>query len=239
MASNLYRAIRKGTIFKWLLNREPFYWPERSGSVVELGSRDCRWAVDASRIHPETTVLSFGLGADVTFEMALIERFGCRVLGFDPTPQSLAHVRANVTDDRFTAHPLALADYDGTMVFKKPPAELRAGISHSAYASYDTAAHEAVSVPCHTLDSIRRSHGMKRIDVLKMDIEGAELPVIDQAAREGWLADIDQLLVEFHHFLPGLHPERTRHAIETLKKAGMSIAWIGRTNHEYLFTRRR
>lgn len=239
MSSNLYRAIRKGTVFKWLLNREPFYWPERIGSVVELGSRDCRWAVDGSRIGPDTTVLSFGLGADVTFELALIERFRCRVLGFDPTPQSLDYIRANVQNDDFTAHPLALADHDGTLVFRKPPAALRAGISHSAYADYDAADHETFSVPCLTLDSIRRRHGLTRIDVLKMDIEGAELPVIEQAAREGWLADVDQLLVEFHHFLPGLRPEQTRHAIETLQRSGMAIAWIGRTNHEYLFSRRR
>jgi len=239
VSSNLYRAIRKGTVFKWLLNREPFYWPERIGSIVELGSKDCRWAVDGSRMGPDSNVLSFGLGADVTFELALIERFGCRVIGFDPTPQSLDYIGANVRHEQFTAHPLALADHDGTLVFRKPPPALRAGISHSAHAAYDDADHEAFSVPCLTLDAVRRRHGMQRIDVLKMDIEGAELPVIEQAASEGWLADVDQLLVEFHHFLPGLHPEQTRHAVETLQRSGMAIAWIGRTNHEYLFTQRR
>ena len=72
-----------------------------------------------------------------------------------------------------------------------------------------------------------------------MDIEGAEYGVIAQAVANNWLEGVEQILVEFHHFLPAIGCERTRVAIASLLRAGFGLSWIGRTNHEYLFTRAR
>lgn len=234
---NLYRAVRKGTIFKWMAGREPFHWTRKNRDILELGSKSCRWAVAASRVNSASTVLSFGLGIDVTFELALIERFGCRVLGFDPTPLSMDYIQANVRHERFTAQAVALANYDGTLTFKFPPKSSGERVSLSAFAEYKNCAAEPVNVPCLTLQSLRRQYDLPRVDILKMDIEGAEIAVIEQAVQEDWLADIDQVLVEYHHFLPGLTPAQTRHSIDLMQSAGFAIAWVGRTNHEYLFVR--
>jgi FkbM family methyltransferase len=234
---NLYRAVRRGTLLKALVGLEPFHWVRPTASVVELGSKYGGWGIDSGRLPPAARILSFGLGEDVSFETALVERFGCRVVGFDPTPRAVEHVRSRTRGELFQAHPLALADHDGTLSFALPPESAADQVSASAFAHYGGDARRRFEVPCATLATVRERFGLDRVDVLKMDVEGAEYDVIAQATRLGWLGDIDQILVEFHHFLPGLDPRRTRIAIAQLRSAGFRIAWIGRTNHEYLFVR--
>jgi len=236
---NLYRALRRGTILKAIVGQEPFHWIRSRPEVMEFGSKYGRWAVDTTSISKSTVVVAFGLGEDVTFESHLIERFGCCVFGFDPTPRSIQYIADNIRNPRFSSFPYALADRDGLITFTAPPDSVADQVSASAYAKYDVTDSNAISVPCLTLNSIQNKFDIQKIDILKMDIEGAEFAVIEQAAASGWLNEISQLLVEFHHFLPDLTATQTRNAISKLRTAGFEISWIGRTNHEYLFVRRR
>lgn len=235
--STLYRALRRGTLFKAVVGKEPFYWPRGRPGVIELGSKYGRWAIDAHLISRESVVASFGLGTDVTFELALIERFGCEVHGFDPTPSSRQYIDAKVSSPHFHAHCLAIADRDGDIVLAPPPQAAADQVSASAIAAYGPAAGRQSRVASLTLQSIRNRCNLERIDVLKLDVEGYEYRVLEQAARAGWLSCIPQLLVEVHHFLPGIGPGQTRELVSTLRRCGYEITWIGRTNHEYLFVR--
>lgn len=234
---NLYRAIRRGTIFKVLAGREPFFWVGKRPAVVELGTKFAQWAADESRLSASTTVLSVGLGEDVSFELALIERYGCRVFGFDPTPASVQYLATSVAHPLFTAYPVAVADYEGTMTFSLPPDSTADRVNASGVADYGSAADRGVVLPCVTLEGALRLCKVSAVDVLKLDIEGAEYAVFAQALSKGWLDGVSQVLVEFHHFLPGLTVSQTKQCIADLQKAGFRIDWIGRTNHEYLFTR--
>ena len=68
-------------------------------------------------------------------------------------------------------------------------------MSHSIHNLQSTSAY--FEADCVTLESFRRRKNLSSIDVLKMDIEGAEFPVIRGMFR---LPDLrpTQLLVEFH-----------------------------------------
>jgi len=234
---NLYRAFRRGTILSTLRGNEPFYWVARHPHVVEFGTKFAQWAVDTSLLSASTTVLSAGLGDDVSFETDLINRFGCTVCGFDPTPASRQYITRHVTDPRFRTYAYALADYDGTLTFNLPPEASADLVNASAVADYGSGRSNVTTLPCLTLASAMQLCKIETPDILKMDIEGAEYAVLAQALANNWLAGVSQVLVEFHHFLPGLAPAQTRQAIAALQQAGFAIAWIGRTNHEYLFTR--
>ena len=76
------------------------------------------------------------------------------------------------------------------------------------------------------------------IALVKMDIEGVEYDVIQQICDQGLVRSIGQLLVEFHHYFPGLEASSTQRAVRQLKECGFGIAWISRTNREYLFVRK-
>ena len=232
----VYRAIRRGTIFKSLIGREPFFLAQKRHRTEEI-RHSGGWAYDVSRISESSVIVSFGLGEDVRFELDMIRDFDCQVFGFDPTPRSVNYVRNAASDPRFRAREVALSDYDGEIVFQRPPKSSSDQVSCSAYASYGDDSAECIRVPCLTLESALKSSGIEHVDLLKLDIEGAEYCVLTQAIRMGWLSRIPQLLVEFHHFLPGITARQTRNAVQELKKSGFRIGWIGNTNHEYLFLR--
>lgn len=234
---NLYRVLRRDTLWKIMTGAEPFYWVKQKPEVMEFGSRYGRWGIDTSKLSRSTVVVSFGLGEDVTFEQALVDRFACLVYGFDPTPRSIKFTTANITTPKFTTAPYALANHEGTLALTAPPEGASDQVSGSSVANYGCTNGPNIEVPCVTLASAKTRCKIQKIDVLKMDIEGAEYAVIEQAIKNGWLKEVSQLLVEFHHFLPGLSSSHTRRAIASIQNDGFQISWIGRTNHEYLFTR--
>lgn len=81
-----------------------------------------------------------------------------------------------------------------------------------------------------------RELGHEAIDILKMDIEGAEYRVIDDMCHGGiWPT---QVLVEFHHRFPGLGVRMTKAAIATLRGHGYEIFWGSDTGEEYGFIKR-
>ena len=51
-------------------------------------------------------------------------------------------------------------------------------------------------VPAITVDAIMQKYGLERIDILKMDIEGAEYEVFDDPSR--WISKVGALIVELH-----------------------------------------
>jgi hypothetical protein len=75
--------------------------------------------------------------------------------------------------------------------------------------------------------------GHTTIDVLKMDIEGAEYEVIEDIVSSR--ISINQILVEFHHRFPTIGIEKTKNAIKQLNKAGYKIFSISESGQEYSF----
>ena len=78
--------------------------------------------------------------------------------------------------------------------------------------------------------------GHETIDVLKLDIEGAEYEVleslIDDAIRPR------QFLVEFHHRFTDAGIETTKQAVRALKKQGYGLFSVSRSVEEFCFIRR-
>jgi hypothetical protein len=72
-----------------------------------------------------------------------------------------------------------------------------------------------------------------RIDLLKMDIEGAEYAVIDDIVASGII--VKQLLVEFHHRWKEVGVSKTKHAVRKLNAAGYRIFAVSPNGEEYGF----
>ncbi len=75
--------------------------------------------------------------------------------------------------------------------------------------------------------------GHEQIDILKIDVEGAEYEVLDGLGEVERLPT--QVLVEFHHRFPGIGKQRTADSIEYLRKLGYQIFWISDTGREIGF----
>ncbi len=87
-----------------------------------------------------------------------------------------------------------------------------------------------------TISGIMQQFGIRNIDMLKIDIEGSEFPLLDQTSPVT-LKSIGQITVEFHDFIPDYHGkglfEHTRRRLELLGFICLPMSF--RTHGDILF----
>src|ERR1043166_677122 len=66
----------------------PLHSPDLRCDYEVLGTEYGGWPVVAGTVSPASIVYSFGVGEDISFDVALIESTGCQIWAFDPTPKS-------------------------------------------------------------------------------------------------------------------------------------------------------
>jgi FkbM family methyltransferase len=147
--------------------------PRRDVSTVRLGSDYGGWHVPPELLTPDSVVYSAGVGEDVSFDLALIGRVGCQVWAFDPTPRAIEFA-ARLDEPSFHFRPYALWSSDTTLPFYVPADERH--VSHSLVNLGRT--EQSIEVRCRSVQSLMRELGHDRVDLLKLDIEGAEYEVL-------------------------------------------------------------
>lgn len=164
-------------------------WRERcyelpAGSVTERA----RWIIDA--------------GANVGYATRwLADTYpGATVIAIEPDRANVELLRRNVAGrDNVTVLEAALGTEVGSIELfdvGEGPWSYRVG---AAGADGGTSVRE---VPCVSIESLMADFGIDRIDYLKVDIEGAELELFQDAER--WIDRVDAVAVELHdRFRPG------------------------------------
>ncbi len=199
--------------------------------TVVLGRGDGRWCIQPDFHDPARVAYCFGVGKDISFDLELIEQYDFMVHAFDPTPMSKEWLTKQSLPTAFHYHAYGLAGYDGLAEFSLP-----ANHSVSFTMLSDPEKGDAVSGEVFKLSTIRQKLGHQRINLCKMDIEGAEYDVIaDIIAERDY---IDQLLIEFHHrMIKGVQGlEMTRNAVADLNEAGFYLFHVSR-GMEFSFLR--
>jgi FkbM family methyltransferase len=114
---------------------------------------------------------------------------GGRVFSFEPVPELATRLRHHVELNGFAGVEVlerGLADHQGQADIYTPGTPFRDGTVHDGlatlYASSDRRTRIG-SVSLTTVDAFALERGLNRIDLLKVDVEGAELPVLG-GARE-------------------------------------------------------
>jgi FkbM family methyltransferase len=167
-----------------------------STPIERLGSCYGGWKISSSFLGPDSVAYCAGAGEDITFDVALIERFGCEVYTIDPTPRAKAHVARTATaDKRFHFLDVGLWDRDEVIRFYAPADP--AHVSHSALNLQRTS--KFFEAPVKKLSTVMREHGHTRLGLLKLDIEGAEYRVLDSLIADGVHADV--ICVEYDEAL--------------------------------------
>lgn len=217
-----------------LLGRELMFRREVAVPTEFHGSAYGGWAILADSLTPDSRVISAGVGEDASFDLSVISKYGCRVDALDPTPKSIAWARATIHEPRFVLHEWALSASDEPLRLYLPVHE--AFVSASCRSGRHTSMRH-VDVAAVTVQTLFERLEAPTVDVLKMDIEGAEYGVIPDALATGAFDRVKQLLVEFHHFHPAFGVEATRRTLAALRAAGWRIAWVSPSHHELLFIR--
>jgi FkbM family methyltransferase len=199
-------------------------------NLLEFGNRDadCSWVFCPDDLHAQSVVYGGGVGRDISFEHALVKRFGCDVVLFDPSPTGAETMSlAENQIPQFKFHPVALAGQCGQLTFA-PPKDQAEG---SWFAQKGSAA--TLEVPCVDLLTLMRRNGHDHIDLIKIDIEGAEYDVIDHVLEHR--LRVRQILVEYHHqMLPGIRRSQTIRSMLKLIAAGYRLLKQVGNNHTFL-----
>ncbi len=200
----------------------------RGFALQTLGNRDngCSWDICPDGLNKDSVVYSGGVGNDVSFERLLVEQFGCAVHLFDPSPTGVKTMQLPENlNPQFRFSPVGLSGENGTLRFA-PPLFSDEG---SWYSNSDRA---TIEVPCRDLTTLLKENSHLRIDLLKLDIEGAEYGVINHLLDQK--LNVRQILVEYHHdLLPGY---QLRDAIKSgarLMRAGYKL--LAEVGNNYTF----
>ena len=153
---------------------------DERAALERIGSDYGGWVVPVDLLGADSIAYCAGVGEDVTFDLALIERLGCEVWAMDPTEAAARHVSGIEMPARFHFLPVGVWSEDTTLRFFAP-----ADDEHASWSALNLQhTDRSVEAPVRSLRSLMDELGHDRIDLLKLDVEGAEYPVIHQMLDE-------------------------------------------------------
>ena len=143
----------------------------------------------------------FDVGANIgQFTLLAAKRVGASgsVHAFEPAPEEYRKLGANVSLNGFSnvvVNHVAICDRVGEAVLRTAGPGL--GLYNSLGTPLTSSLIGHISVPCTTLDCYVEAGGVLRVDLLKVDVEGAELGVLRGAARLLSQSDAPVIVCEF------------------------------------------
>jgi FkbM family methyltransferase len=197
------------------------------------GSAYGGWPIVANSLDRDSVVVDIGLGEDISFSESLLQKYGCRVYGFDPTPKSVQYVRGRQSPN-FSLFEVGVAAERGEATFYLPNNAQH--VSGSLFCSPHVG-QKAMTVSLVAIDDIHTMIGTERLDLIKLDIEGAEFDLLDAPGFGRAAKHTNQICIEFHHRWPEFGKDRTVHAVKRLEEIGFYVAWVSPSNEEVLFVR--
>ena len=141
-------------------------------------------------VTSDSVIYSVGILTDTGFEEQLVESTGATVHMFDPTPITQKYVTKFDNDNRYRFFPVGVWIENATLEFIQPFAQRSA----SFYYRLRAASRCDLEAECKTLKALMTDLAHEHIDILKMDIEGAALFVLEQMVEQKNFPD--QIVVE-------------------------------------------
>jgi FkbM family methyltransferase len=143
----------------------------------------------ADWLGPGSVVVDLGVN-EGSFSMYMIDALGCSVYGAEPVPDLSERLPSH---PRLCVEPVAIAGSDAEI-------DLYVNPSRCASLGLVEQGAERIRVAAWTLDHFFDRFDIQLVDLLKVDTEGAEIPIFDSASDE-LLLRCQQITVEFHDFL--------------------------------------
>jgi FkbM family methyltransferase len=177
----------------------------------------------ADRLSSDATVVDLGMNQG-GFATYIVANTRARVIGAEPVPELYSILPK---DDRIVAHNVAVGGADGR-------ARLRVHERRCASILSDLVTDEIpqreTEVPVLSFKNFLGLDEIDRVQLLKLDIEGAELDLLESVSDE-LLKIIEQITVEFHDFIDPSHRPRIRSILRRLRKHGFFIVNYSIRNH--------
>lgn len=168
------------------------------------------------------------------FSSAILEQYGCRCFLVEANPALASELVVPGAEGVVAG---ALTAHDGNAQFGLGSTNLESGtvVIDPEVKSFNG----AIEVEAFSLASLMAKLHLERVDLLKLDIEGAEFEVIESTPPEVW-RQVGQITVEFHDFQPRFAGRNLfERAKDRLEKIGFICAVMSfRTHGDVLFLNR-
>lgn len=189
-------------------------------------------AFDAVELGPDD--IAIDCGANVGEVTARLAANGATVHAFEPNPIAFEALTSSTAGlDSVILHQCAVSDHDGTARLYLHRKHKRDPLGHSTGSSLSVGKHNldgdnSIDVP--TIDLAGFIEGLPgRVRILKIDVEGLEVLLINHLIDRGVLDRIDHVFCETHEFkVPGLLAQcrelRLRLASENIRN--VNLDWV-------------
>lgn len=136
----------------------------------------------------------------------LAERYDPYILAFEPDPQNYATLQKKAAiNPKLTPIPYGLGDKDevvqisissmGSSIFNNPNAQTTKNTAEAQI---------------HAIDSAWKMLSLSKVDLMKINIEGAEFPLLERMIECDMLKSVDSFMIQFHEWHPGAYHRRRR-----------------------------
>lgn len=187
---------------------EIMYRPHDQCVLDEVYARD---VYSQSKIKAGETVVDVGAHIGI-FSLMAARKVGPtgRVIAFEPSPRTLDLLRRNLAFNGLPwvkLHAVALADVEGTTSLFMAEGAVDNPVADTLIAA---SKRKSVPVRLRRLDDVLAEEDVAAVDHLKIDVEGAELRVLDGAPKT--LARTRRVVMEVHQ--PHVDPNEARRRLE-------------------------
>ncbi|RKP52440.1 FkbM family methyltransferase [Trinickia fusca] len=162
------------------------------------------------------------LGANIgRFSSEMARQYGCACFAIEPNPECFAQLRNFGNVKSFN---IAIADRTGQMRF------FVAANSEASSFTRTSESDREISVPAMRFDEFSALHGLTRIDLLKVDVEGAEIELLDSLS-DSFLLGIGQVSVEFHDFCDLVSKDDVARIVSRFRSLGFLSINFSKESH--------
>ena len=213
-------------------------------NLITIGTKYGGWTIPDNYLTKDSIVYLAGAGEDISFDVGIAERYKSQVFIFDPTPRAKKHFdylisgisknekvsinnsetefyqiqKENLENLKFVE--LGIWDKKDELKFYVPRNPEH--VSHSIVNLQKTEEYFIAKVD--RLSAIMKQLNHKQIDLLKIDIEGAEYKVIDSILQDN--LQISILCIEYDEAyvpLDNKYMNRIKDSVSKLLKKGYKI----------------
>jgi len=177
---------------KWLLERLVQFSPK---TMIDVGANRGEWCITAHRSNPEATIHAFEIVGET-----------CDLLIENP----------KAFRSRIVVNGFGLSDENGSVdVYHAPGADVHSSFLEDAHMFNSDGAYVRLSRPVRTGDDYLAERNIAKVDMLKIDVEGAEPMVLD-----GFRNALSQHEIDIIQFEYGKHRILTLLSEGLLRQAG-------------------
>jgi FkbM family methyltransferase len=173
-------------------------------------------------LGPNSKVLDLGANYG-HFSKAITERFCCHCVAVEPSPVPFTAIPEGT---RITKLQAAIGEKTGTQPFHVASESVASSLLQKHRSHSNT-----IEVKVFSLHDLLAHLEWSRVDLLKVDIEGAEIGMLAACANEV-LERVSKITIEFHDFCGITPAEDVKQTLARLRRLGFFSVRMSRVGHQ-------